>query len=246
GCLGHVHGDGPSESALEDGLGRGGALVPAFAAGGGGVLERVVYDAYGKPTFEDAFNNPIVSPATGRFLAESQYHNDHLFRGLRYDPELGARGTSVNNDFGGLYGDGLAYNPNEGRSMDGPGAAVETKPGPISSPVDVMGPHPMPWSPEDVMGPHPVPWSPADVMGPWPVPWSPGDVMGPHPVPWRGTFNEITMGHAHGMTGGRLASYGGSVFSVFSSVGGYYDGNKIHLTQDVSSGRATGAKRSFG
>ena len=118
GCLWHVHADGTTQYLLEDAMGSTVALVPGMSAGGPPqVLERVVYDPYGKPTFESAANVPLVNPASGTFQAESQFGNPHLFHGMRYDPELGARGTSVNSDFGGLYGAGDAYNPNEGRFM---------------------------------------------------------------------------------------------------------------------------------
>jgi YD repeat-containing protein len=133
GCLWHVRGDGSTQYLLEDALGSTVALTPAFASGG--VLERVVYDAYGKPTFEDAFNNPITAPGGGPFIAASQYDNDHLFHGMHYDPELGARGTSVNTDFGGLYSGGGIYNPNEGRNMNvAPGDLVAARPPPQNMP----------------------------------------------------------------------------------------------------------------
>src|SRR5207249_1331347 len=73
------------------------------------------YDPYGKPTFENAANQPLKVLA--RFIPESPNHNAYLFQGMRYDPELGARSTTVNTDFGGLYADGAYYNPNEGRPM---------------------------------------------------------------------------------------------------------------------------------
>jgi YD repeat-containing protein len=125
GCIWHVRGDGSTQYLLEDALGSAVALTPGTATGGAGVLERVVYDPYGKPTFEDASNNPIFSPL-GTFLAESQYDNHHLFGGMHYDPELGARGASGGSDFGGLYSGGGIYNPTEGRSMSaGTGVSVQ-------------------------------------------------------------------------------------------------------------------------
>lgn len=132
GCLWHVRGDGSTQYLLEDALGSTVALAPSFTGGSGGnVLERVVYDAYGKPTFEDPFNNPITAPGGGPFIAESQYDNHHLFRGMHYDPELGARTANVNTDFGGLYGGVSVYNPNEGRNMNvPPGDLVGKSPGP--------------------------------------------------------------------------------------------------------------------
>jgi YD repeat-containing protein len=120
GCLWHVHSDGTTQYALEDAPGSIVALTPGSAAGsGGGILERVVYDPFGKPTFESPGNVPLVNPTSGTFLAQSQYGNEHLFRMMHYDPELGARGTSVNTDFGGLYAGGSDFNPNEGRFMSG-------------------------------------------------------------------------------------------------------------------------------
>jgi len=71
------------------------------------ILERVTYDAYGKPTFEGANNVPLLEgPNFRRF---SQYDNTEFFQGDRYDFELGNRTGSVNTDQGGnyvLFGDG--------------------------------------------------------------------------------------------------------------------------------------------
>jgi hypothetical protein len=117
GCLWHVHADGSTQYLLEDALGSTVALVPGMSAGGPQVIERVVYDPFGKPTFQSAGNVPLVQPGSGTFVAESQFGNSHLFLGMHYDPELGARGTSAGLDFGGLYAAAGFYNPNEGRPM---------------------------------------------------------------------------------------------------------------------------------
>jgi YD repeat-containing protein len=120
GCLWHLHGDGSSQYVLEDALGSAVAVVPGLFAGGPPqVLERVVYDPYGKPIFESPANVPLTLPGGGPFLAGSQYDSHHLFRGMVYDPELGARTASLNTDVGGLYADAGSYNPNQGRPMEG-------------------------------------------------------------------------------------------------------------------------------
>jgi hypothetical protein len=153
--LWQVQASGDSQYVLEDALGSAAALTPGIAAGGPpNVLERVVYDPYGKPTFESAGNQPLKD-LFGRFLAESPNGNAYLLQGMRYDPELGSRSASVNADFGGLYAAGGYYNPNEGRSMtcangrpDGNpasgvalGLSVEVDPGPVGSPASVMHDH---------------------------------------------------------------------------------------------------------
>jgi len=119
--LWQVDDSGSSQYLLEDARGSIVGLTSGLATGGG-ILERVVYDPYGKPTFADAANVPLVNPGAGTFIDESQHGNPFLFGGMRYDPELGARGASVAWDFGGLYAIGGYYNPNEGRFMSsGPG-----------------------------------------------------------------------------------------------------------------------------
>jgi YD repeat-containing protein len=154
GCLWHVHGDGSTQYLLEDAFGSTVALAPSFTGGSGGnVLERVVYDAYGKPTFQDPFNSPITAPGGGPFIAESQYDNHHLFRGMHYEPELGARTTNVNTDFGGLYSGSGIYNPNEGRNMNvPPGDLVGQNPGPQQLPGDLVGVNPGPTQRTEAVG----------------------------------------------------------------------------------------------
>jgi YD repeat-containing protein len=80
-----------------------GSTVALFAAGArGGIVERATYDPYGKPLFESAANAPLVD-GDGKFLPQSQYTNTHLFIGMWYEPELGARADNPNDDWGGLY-----------------------------------------------------------------------------------------------------------------------------------------------
>jgi YD repeat-containing protein len=120
GCLWHLHGDGSSQYVLEDGLGSSAAVTPGIPAGGPpGVLERVVYDPYGKPIFESAGNVPLVNPGSGFFIPQSQYDNHHLFLGMAYDPELGARTGNINTDIGGIYATASSYDPGEGRPLSG-------------------------------------------------------------------------------------------------------------------------------
>jgi YD repeat-containing protein len=132
GCLWHLHGDGSSQYVLEDAFGSAVAVTPGMLpVGPPNVLERVVYDPYGKPTFESASNVPLTLPGGGPFLPESQYDSHHLFRGMVYDPELGARTANVNTDVGGLYADAGSYNPNQGRPMEG-----DPDRPPINTPLD--------------------------------------------------------------------------------------------------------------
>jgi len=49
------------------------------------------------------------------------------------------------------------------------------------------------------------------------------------------TLNEYTTGHLHGVMNARLALYGGTMYSVYDTVSGYYWQNKIKLQQDPSS-----------
>lgn len=84
----------------------------------GDILERVTYDPFGKPVFEDAANQPITD-RSGNFAPESAYGNTYLFGALWYDPEAGARGQTPKNDFGAMLkrGAGRYYDPNEGRAL---------------------------------------------------------------------------------------------------------------------------------
>ena len=80
------------------------------------ILERVTYDAYGKPTFEDAANVPLLEGSN--FRRFSQFANTELFHGMHYDFELGIRTSNVNTDLGGLY---LQGDPEAGRVEFGDG-----------------------------------------------------------------------------------------------------------------------------
>jgi YD repeat-containing protein len=107
-------------------LDRRGSAIAVTPANDDIIAERLTYDAYGTPTFENAANQklcegPNPQPCgmlTGPFLAESTVGNPELFRGLRYDPELGKRTKVPNTDYAGLYSDGdQCVDPNEGRSI---------------------------------------------------------------------------------------------------------------------------------
>jgi hypothetical protein len=104
--------------------------IAALAAGGaaGGVLERVLYDPFGKPTFATSDSVPKVD-STGRFAAESDFGNAILYRALRYDPEFGFRTGDPNSDLGGFLDNGGSYfNPNQGQYMSRtPGQGPEEK-----------------------------------------------------------------------------------------------------------------------
>ncbi len=110
--------DGSSQYLHEDPRGNvvlltEGAGSPMAAAGD--VLERVTYDPFGKPVFQDAANIDKTE-AGGTFLAQSDLGNRLLFQGRWYDPESGARGTTPKTDFGGMYARGLRYlDPDDGR-----------------------------------------------------------------------------------------------------------------------------------
>jgi YD repeat-containing protein len=127
-------GNSGSQYLLEDAFGSTIALTPAMPVGGPpNVLERVVYDPYGKPLFESATNVPIKD-LSQRFTAQSRFGNPYLFEGMRYDPELSNRTGNINTDIGGLYAAGGYYNPNEGRSM----TSGERQPGPTGMPSKLM------------------------------------------------------------------------------------------------------------
>ncbi len=91
---------GTGQYVLEDALGSTSAVLDS---GPGGVLERLTYDPYGKPTFENASNLPLLDMG-GNFLRKGQHGTTELFRGLQYDHETGTRTNNANTDLGGLYG----------------------------------------------------------------------------------------------------------------------------------------------
>lgn len=118
GPLWQVLADGSSQYIHEDPRGNVAMLTEGTGTAGaspGDVLERVTYDVFGKPTFQDAANQDKTG-RTGTFAAQSEFDNDLLFSGLLYDPETGSRGSSPNSDFGGFYSSGgRYYNADEGR-----------------------------------------------------------------------------------------------------------------------------------
>lgn len=117
-----VRAGGAMDVLLTDEMGSVVALLDASSA----ALvpeERVAYDAYGKPTFQTSDGIPKLD-STGRFASTSDFGNTTLWRGMRYDEELGARTNDVTTDLGGFYqGGGSAgggyYNPNQGRATAG-------------------------------------------------------------------------------------------------------------------------------
>jgi RHS repeat-associated protein len=110
--LWQIKGDGSAQMILGDDGGS--AIALATATLPASVLERVTYDPYGKPTFESALNVPLTP--TGPFLPTSPNGNPTLFRGMRYDAELGARTNGLSSDLGGLYQTRFRYyDPNKGR-----------------------------------------------------------------------------------------------------------------------------------
>jgi YD repeat-containing protein len=119
---------GSHEHLLTDAAGN----VTTVASGAtGAALERVVYDAYGKPMFQDAGNADLCNDTTphacpgGNFLSKSRFGNTQLFRSLEYDPEQGARTGNVNTDWGGLYLAGVRFfDPNQGRHLTRSGAGT--------------------------------------------------------------------------------------------------------------------------
>ena len=80
------------------------------------ILERYVYDAFGKPTIENQNNQPVLD-GMGNFLPFSSFQNWNLFQGWRYEPETGSRTATANTDWGGMYylDAALFLDPNLGR-----------------------------------------------------------------------------------------------------------------------------------
>jgi hypothetical protein len=108
--------DGSTQYFHEDALGN----VVALSDETGNSVERVVYDTFGKPEFQDPSSNPLTDLASGNFVAASGYGNSNLFRGGWYLPELGLRSNSINTDRGGMYVIGARlYNADEGRFTSG-------------------------------------------------------------------------------------------------------------------------------
>lgn len=110
--------DGSSQYFHEDPRGNVVALTEGAGspvAAAGDVLERVTYDPYGKPVFQNAAN-ANKTDMFGVPIGESDLQNTLLFRGLWYDPATSGRSPSTNADFGGWYlFDAQYYNPNTGR-----------------------------------------------------------------------------------------------------------------------------------
>jgi YD repeat-containing protein len=90
---------GTSRYFLEDIQGSVGALTEST---GPVVVERMTYDPFGKPVFEDANNQPLLD-VMSRPEAQSPQQNAFGFLGGRYDPELGSRSADVLDDMAGLY-----------------------------------------------------------------------------------------------------------------------------------------------
>jgi hypothetical protein len=113
--------DGPTWQILEDGTAqylhrdpRGNTVMLTDGAAAG-VLERVTYDPYGAPRFQDPANQD-KRDVLGIFLAESDYDNPQLFSSLWYEPEMGLRTGAAGTDRVGYYRLGTRlYNPDEGR-----------------------------------------------------------------------------------------------------------------------------------
>jgi hypothetical protein len=103
-------GDGPMWQLLSDGSSQYYHEDPR-----GNIVMLTEDDPYGKPLIQDAANQNKTDPL-GTFLAQSDFANTLLFGGTWYDPETGARGSSLNSDFGGFYlAGGRHSNPDEGR-----------------------------------------------------------------------------------------------------------------------------------
>ena len=110
--------DGTSQYFHEDPRGNVVALTEGVGPpteSAGDVLERVTYDPYGKPLFQDAANVDKRDPV-GVLVGASDFQNTLLFGGLWYDPASSLRSAGLNDDFGGWYmAAAQYYNPNTGR-----------------------------------------------------------------------------------------------------------------------------------
>jgi YD repeat-containing protein len=84
---------------MEDPDGSEAGLLYGFSAS---ILERTTYDPFGRPQFRSASNAVLLDPS-GVFQPESQYGVSDLFRGLRYDPEMGRRSNGLVTDIAGTY-----------------------------------------------------------------------------------------------------------------------------------------------
>ncbi len=114
GGIWQVRATGSVEYLLEDALGSTVAMTAGMAPQ---VLERVTYDAYGKPTLQSALNANLTDP-TGAPIPMSTVGNPRLFAGMHYDPELGARAPTLPADRGGMYRTWHRYyDPNLGRFL---------------------------------------------------------------------------------------------------------------------------------
>ncbi len=105
----------PPRDVLGDGLGGTAAVVDAAVPFG--VLERVDYDASGKPFFLDAAG-VALRDALGRFAASSATGLDRLQRGTLYLPEFGLRTADRATDWGGSHAaGGTCDDPNTVRPL---------------------------------------------------------------------------------------------------------------------------------
>ncbi len=105
----------PPRDVLGDG--RGGTIAVCDAAAPFGVLERVDYDASGKPFFMDPAS-VALRDALGRFAASSPAGLDRLQDGALYLPELGQRTADRATDWGGCHAaDGTCDDPNTERPL---------------------------------------------------------------------------------------------------------------------------------
>jgi YD repeat-containing protein len=119
--LWQVTGSSSSQYFLEDARNSTGAIADGASPT---ILERVIYDPYGVPYFQNPGNAILLDP-NGRFLPESQYGVKELYRGMYYDPEFGTRSQSVNTDIGGMYFDGgRHWTTSEGRTTTRGGSFI--------------------------------------------------------------------------------------------------------------------------